>query len=438
MRPPLHFPAMSGFVDECNLNVRAGDGGAGCVSIRREAHVPKGGPDGGDGGNGGDIWLVADRNVPSLLAFRDHPHRKAASGGHGSGKQRHGRSGEELVIPVPVGTTVFDFDGELLSDLVHEGDRWLAAEGGRGGRGNAKFLSQRRRAPSFAEQGEHGEERWLRLELKLMADVALVGYPNVGKSTLISRISAAKPKIADYPFTTLEPNLGVVRLDDGGNRSNPGRGGAFEMVVADIPGLIEGASEGRGLGLQFLRHIERARVLVLLLDLADPAGAAPVDQMRVLLDELEAYKPELLDRPRIIVGSRLDVAAPGAVAAVDGLVDLCISSVTGEGLSPLVGHMADEVRTARAEQPEPTAFVVHRPAPESFRIERDDTGAFLVIGREATRAVAFSDLTNPEALDEAHRRLKRMGVDKALARAGAGEGDVVHIGKLSFEYDTDG
>lgn len=324
-----------------------------------------------------------------------------------------------------------------LSDLVHEGDRWLAAEGGRGGRGNAKFLSQRRRAPSFAEQGEHGQERWLRLELKLMADVALVGYPNVGKSTLISRISAAKPKIADYPFTTLEPNLGVVRLDDGGNRSHAGRGSSFEMVVADIPGLIEGASEGRGLGLQFLRHIERARVLVLLLDLADTAGAPPEEQVRVLLQELAAYKPELLDRPRIVVGSRADVGTEEAREAVAELAELCISSVTGEGLPALVGRMADEVRHARAEQPEPVAYAVHRPTPESFRIERDDSGSFVVVGREAERAVAFSDLTNPEALDEAHRRLKRMGVDKALARAGATQGDAVTIGRFSFDYESD-
>src|SRR6478672_6026864 len=256
---------MSGFVDECNINVRGGDGGAGCVSTRREAHVPLGGPDGGDGGAGGDVWLVADRNIASLLAFRDHPHRRADNGVHGQGKRRHGAGGADTLVSVPEGTVVRDHEsGLVLADLVHQGDRFLAAAGGRGGRGNARFLSNRRRAPSFAEQGEAGEERWLRLELKLVADVALVGFPNVGKSTLISVISAAKPKIADYPFTTLEPNLGVVRMDEGD-----------EIVVADIPGLIEGASEGRGLGHQFLRHVERARALALLLDLSPLAEHSP-------------------------------------------------------------------------------------------------------------------------------------------------------------------
>ena len=330
---------------------------------------------------------------------------------------------------MPEGTVVFDQDGALLADLVHKGDRWLAAAGGQGGKGNAKFLSNQRRAPTFAEQGEEGEERWLRLELKLMADVALVGFPNVGKSTLISRISAAKPKIADYPFTTLEPNLGVVRTDDGG-----------EFVVADIPGLIEGASEGRGLGHQFLRHIERARVMVLLLDLAaDSAQASPAEQERVLLAELGQYRPELLDRPRIVVGSRVDVAAPDGGAG-DPLpeLDVRISSMTGEGLPRLVGLMAGAVGSARAVEPEPETFVVYRPVAEGIRIEREDDGAYRVVGRQAERAIALSDLTNLEALDYAHIRLKKLGVDQALARAGAQQGDVVRIGGHTFEYDEDG
>jgi GTP-binding protein len=418
---------VSNFVDECGLNVRAGDGGAGCVSFRREAHTPMGGPDGGDGGRGGDVWLVADRNTASLLAFRDHPHRKATSGSHGSGKRRHGHHGQDLEVLVPIGTQVEDRDGHVLADLVGEGDRWLAAEGGRGGHGNARFLSNRRRAPAFAEQGELGEERWLRLELKLMADVALVGFPNVGKSTLISRISAAKPKIADYPFTTLEPNLGVVRLDDGGD--------PFEMVVADVPGLIEGAAEGRGLGHQFLRHIERARVLLVMLDLSPLAERDPRAQLEVLLAELGEYRPELLDRPRVVVGSRADLA----VAADEPVVfaGLRISAVTGEGVPQLLGLLRAEVERSRAEDAQTEGFVTLRPVAEGVRVVRHDDGSFEVLGREAARAVALSDLTDPDALEVAHHRLASLGVDRALARAGATDGDLVVIGKLSFDYETD-
>jgi GTPase len=412
---------VSQFVDECGLHVKGGDGGAGCVSFRREAHTPMGGPDGGDGGSGGDVWLVVDHNVSSLIAFKDHPHRAAKSGTHGKGKGKHGHGGEDLVVPVPQGTVVKDQEGTVLADLVNPGDRWVAAEGGRGGRGNARFLSNKRRAPAFAEQGEVGEERWLRLELKLMADVALVGFPSVGKSTLISVISAARPKIADYPFTTLEPNLGVVRLDDD-----------TQFVVADLPGLIEGASDGRGLGHQFLRHVERARALVLLLDLAPTAEHPPAEQERILLGELRSYQPDLLDRPRVVVGSRADLAADDV--DYDGLR---IAAVTGQGIRPLLGAMAEAVREARAQLPEPEAFVVHRPVAEGYRIERGDSGDWFVIGRQAERAVALSDLTQIEALDEAHRRLKAIGVDKALARAGAQDGDTVHIGRLTFDYEQD-
>lgn len=414
---------MSAFVDECNLNVRGGDGGAGAVSFRREAFVPKGGPDGGDGGNGGDVWLVADHNVASLIAFRDHPHRRAANGAHGSGKQRHGASGADLVVHVPEGTAVYDFDGNLLADLTRHGDRFLAAKGGQGGKGNARFLSNRRRAPAFAEQGEVGEERWLRLELKLLADVAIIGFPNVGKSTLISRVSAAKPKIADYPFTTLEPNLGVVRMDDD-----------FEMVLADIPGLIEGASEGRGLGHRFLRHVERARVLLVLLDLAMLDGTSPEAQLEVLLHELGAYQPELLERPRVIAGSRADIAEPEVVERFDGLV---ISAVTGLGIRQLLGALATEVRAAREAAVVDDGFVVHRPAGEGVRVERVADGVFEVLGRPALRAVALSDLTNIEALDYARRRLRDLGVDRALARAGAKSGDTVRIGDFEFDYEDD-
>src|SRR3954447_2707343 len=322
----------SGFVDEAQLHVRAGDGGAGAVSFRREAHTPRGGPDGGDGGKGGDVWLVADRNVASLLGFRDHPFRRATDGVHGQGSGRHGANGNDTRVAVPEGTTVKEKDGTVVADLVSEGDSWLAARGGRGGRGNASFLSNRRRAPSFAEQGEVGEEQWLRLELKLMADVALVGFPNAGKSTLISRVSAAKPKIADYPFTTLEPHLGVVVVD--GN----------EFVMADIPGLIEGASEGRGLGHQFLRHIERARVLLVLVDLAAADETPPEEQERVLLGERGRYRPELLDRSRLVVGTKADVAHD---SDWDGLR---ISAVTGARLPDLLHRTMALVGEARDAQ----------------------------------------------------------------------------------------
>ncbi len=414
---------MSGFVDEAQLHVKAGDGGAGAVAFRREAHVAKGGPDGGDGGGGGDVWLVASTDVASLLGFRDHPHRQAGSGTHGSGKGKHGRAQPDLEVPVPEGTIVRSLDGEVLVDLVGAGDRWLAAAGGQGGRGNAKFLSNRRRAPAFAEQGEVGEERWLNLELKLMADVALVGLPNAGKSTLISRISAARPKIADYPFTTLEPHLGVVRTDE------------YEFVVADIPGLIEGASEGKGLGHQFLRHIERARVLVILLDLASAEEVPPHRQEEILLAELGAHQPDLLVRPRIVVGSKADAAAGASSSATwDGRR---LSALTGEGIAELVGSLATMVSDARAAAAEATrdAVVVHRPAPEGVVVERSLDGAFVVLGRPALRAVALSDLGNATALDYAQGRLRRLGVDKALSRAGARPGDLVRIGTYEFEYE---
>ena len=416
---------MSQFVDECQLNVRGGDGGAGCVSFRREGPVVMGGPNGGDGGKGGDVWLVADHNVASLLAFRDHPHRRASSGVHGKGKDLHGRRGESLEVMVPEGTVVKElYSGEVLAELLHHGDRFLAAAGGRGGRGNAKFLNNRRRAPNFAEQGEHGEERWLKLELQLMADVALVGFPNAGKSTLISVISAAKPKIADYPFTTLEPNLGVVALDDETN-----------FVVADIPGLIEGASEGRGLGHQFLRHIERARVLCVLLDLTS-TEASPTEQERILLHELAEYSADLLDRPRLVVGTKADAVQLEELEAMgwDGPV---ISAVTRPGVRELVGRMAALVHEARQAAPAPEGLVVIRPEPTGATVERVDEKEFRLVGREVERIVALNDVTTPDALGYIDHRLEQLGVHKMLARAGAQEGDVVWIGEFSFEYQPD-
>ncbi len=413
---------MSQFVDECALNARGGDGGAGSVSFRREARVPRGGPDGGDGGDGGNVWLEADHNVASLLAFRDHPHRRAGNGRHGSGAKRHGRSAKDLVIKVPEGTTVQELHGQpVLADLLVHGDRWLAAEAGRGGHGNARFLSNRRRAPSFAEQGEDGEERWLRLELRLMADVALVGFPNAGKSTLISRISAARPKIADYPFTTLEPNLGVVQP--------PGRP---EFTVADVPGLIAGASEGRGLGHRFLRHVERARALVLLLDLADIAEYAPLEQQAILESELGAYQPELLKRPHLVVGSRADVADPQVHFEGER-----ISGATGEGLEDLVHRMGDLVAEARGMARSRPAVVVHRPDPVDIAVVPVEDGIWEVADRRVARTANLNDLTNPDALDYLHERLQKMGVDRALSRAGVRPGDSVRIGRLEFNYEED-
>ena len=405
----------SQFVDEVQLNVRGGDGGAGAVAFRREAHVPQGGPDGGDGGAGGNVWIQADHNTASLLAFRDHPHRKAESGRHGGGKKLKGASGDDLLLQVPVGTTVKDRDARLLADLVQPGDRFLAARGGQGGRGNAHFLSNRRRAPTFAEQGEYGEERWLRLELKLLADAALVGFPNAGKSTLIAAVSAAKPKIANYPFTTLEPNLGVVRFDD------------HELILADIPGLIEGAAEGRGLGHTFLRHVERARVLVMLLDLAPMDERTPDEQERILLEELRRYRPELLERPRLTVGSKADVATQ----PFDGLR---VSAVTHAGLERFLGELATLVERARVVQPPHEAYVVHRPTEEGFTVTRDDDGTWVVLGRSAERVVAMSDLTNPDAIDYVQERFRSMGVERALARAGARDGDNVRVGSVELEY----
>lgn len=422
---------MSGFVDSAQLHAKAGDGGAGCVSFRREAHVAKGGPDGGDGGRGGDIWLVADHNQASLLGFRDHPFRRATDGEHGTSKRQHGSRGKDVEVAVPVGTVVLSLDGEVLVDLANPGDRWRAAEGGLGGFGNNRFLSNRRRAPAFAEQGEHGEERWFNLELKLRADVALIGFPNVGKSTLISQISKARPKIADYPFTTLVPNLGVVRYSNRPGRDDAGT----EFVVADIPGLIEGAAEGRGLGHSFLKHVEYARVLCVMLDMAPNVTHTPSEQLAILLRELGDYQPEMLDRPRVIVGSRADMTEGAELP--EGVMP--ISSFTREGLNSLVATMAQLVDSARRDEVvnQSREIVVHRPVLDTVRVERMPNGEWQVLGRAALRAVRFQDLTNDEALEEVTRRLKELGVDRLLNRAGAMDGDIVSIGQLSFEWYRD-
>ena len=319
------------FIDEAKITVKAGDGGHGCIAFRREKYVPRGGPSGGDGGNGGDIYLIADPHENTLLKFRYNHVFRAERGQHGEGSNRHGRTGEHLEIRVPVGTAVHDDEtGELLHDFTEPGEQVLIAQGGRGGHGNAHFASASNRAPSKAQDGAPGEEKTLRLELKLLADVGLVGYPNVGKSTLISRISAARPKIAEYPFTTLEPHLGVVSLDT--DKS---------FVVADIPGLIEGAHLGHGLGIQFLRHIERTRLLLHLIDVSVSNERDPLDEFHAINAELAEHNPDLPKKPKIIVATKMDVADPKKIQKLtrwckkNDLELLKISSLTGEGMENL-------------------------------------------------------------------------------------------------------
>ena len=332
------------FVDEAKIQVKGGDGGNGCLAFRREKYVPRGGPSGGDGGNGGDIQIEANPNDNTLLRYRYNREFRGERGRHGEGSDCHGRSGEDTILKVPVGTVVFDADsGEQLFDFTEAGQRYRAARGGRGGRGNARFLSNARRAPSFAEQGEYGEERWLKLELKLMADAALVGFPNAGKSTLISVVSAAKPKIAACPFTTLEPHLGVVSADPD---AAPGNGRTF--VVADLPGLIEGAHEGVGLGIRFLKHVERTRLIAHLVDTSDANDRDPVHDFEIIERELASFSPDLAEKPTIVVATKLDATTNRerleqlrAFAAKRGLEFHAISSASGEGIVELVRAMAN-------------------------------------------------------------------------------------------------
>ena len=328
------------FIDEVRILVKAGDGGNGCLAFRREKFVSKGGPSGGDGGHGGDVILVANQHYNTLLHFRFNPEHKADRGRHGEGSNRTGREGKSLEVPVPVGTVVYDFEtGEQLHDFVEHGDKFVIAQGGRGGRGNQHFAKPWHQAPTEHEPGKPGEERKLRMELKLLADVGLVGFPNAGKSTLISRISAARPKIADYPFTTLEPNLGVVSSDD--DRS---------FVVADIPGLIEGASEGAGLGIRFLKHVERTRLLVHMVDVSENTGRKPSEDFKIVMNELTQFSAELAGKPMILVASKVDVAQDKKrisslklLAKRKHLAFFEISAVTGQGIAELKRSMAERV-----------------------------------------------------------------------------------------------
>jgi len=334
------------FIDEVRIRVKAGDGGNGCLAFRREKYVPRGGPSGGDGGRGGDVVFVASQHHNTLLHFRFNPEHEAQRGRHGEGSNRTGREGESIDVPVPVGTIVYDdHTGELLHDFTEAGERFVIARGGKGGRGNQHFATSTHQAPTEHEPGFPGDEKRLRLELKLLADVGLVGFPNAGKSTLISRISAARPKIADYPFTTLEPNLGVVSVGD------------ESFVVADIPGLIEGAHLGHGLGVQFLRHIERTRLLVHLVDVSEATGRDPADDFRVVMEELEGFSPDLVRKPMFVVASKVDVAQdPGRIAELRGLAAAKelpfyeISSVTGQGIEDLKYNLAQFLASTAEEE----------------------------------------------------------------------------------------
>lgn len=357
--------------------------------------------------------------MATLLRYQRNPHHAAEHGTHGQGDVRHGRSGESLVLAVPLGTVVLDEQGEIIADLVSHGQQVEVLTGGRGGRGNAAFVNPSNRAPGVAEQGEYGRSEWFTLEMKLLADAALVGFPNAGKSTFISKVSAATPKIADYPFTTLEPNLGVVSFD------------AREFVLADIPGLIEGAASGKGLGHEFLRHVERARVLVILLDPSDLQEKTPKEQLEILAREISDYSAELAARPRLILINKADLGDFDELAGSIGATP--VSAVTGAGLRETLHAIADLIDEAERVAPERKGFVLHRPLGPTFTVRREE-GAWRVDGIAAERAVAFSDLTMAEAADMAAWRLARLGVDEALREAGAIEGDEVRIGEISFEY----
>jgi GTP-binding protein len=423
------------FIDEAVIEVEAGRGGDGCVSFRREKHVPRGGPDGGDGGDGGSVILVADTHLSTLLDFHYKRRYKAGSGGHGSGSNRKGRNGKSITLRVPVGTLVYDADtGDLLADLSRPGMRFVAARGGKGGRGNAHFATPTRQTPRFAEKGLPGERRTLRLELKLLADVGIVGMPNAGKSTLISRISAAKPKIADYPFTTLVPNLGVVRYQD------------QSFVVADIPGLIEGAHAGVGLGHQFLRHVERARLLLYLLDVSPFATVPPLEAFETLRRELELYNPDLARKPALVALNKIDTLAPDERAALDavrcaieahGYEVFPISAYTGEGLEALLARLAQ--RVAELPPPEPLiepAPEVAKPAHQPTHVYRDGE-VFVVEGTLPLEIVQRTDFGNHEAVLRMQKRLKGLGVFRRLQELGAQEGDTVRIGEVELEYMSD-
>ena len=410
------------FVDECVVYAKAGRGGNGSAHLHSEPYKPHGGPDGGNGGDGGSVTFEVSPGVHDLGSLSEHPHQRAHHGDHGRSAKREGARGKDRVVPVPDGTVVFDDEG-LIADLVGEGARVVVAEGGRGGRGNVALAGPRNRVPRTAEPGEPGEERRLRVELRTVADVGLVGLPNAGKSTLLSRLTAAKPRIADYPFTTLTPNLGVAGRDDD------------RFVVADIPGLVEGAHEGRGLGHRFLRHIVRCRTLVLLVDLAvaDPAG-----DLATLRKELSAYDRELAARPAIVVGTKADlVEDPRAAGRSLESEAVVVSSVTGEGLDELNARIGSLAKEAERAQPPRSPYVVLRPGRPRFTITRDGDRRWRVAGRGVERWVLDTDLDDDAEVTRLQRRLIREGVERTLISLGARRGDEVVILGRVFEFLPD-
>ena len=422
--------------DRARIRVQAGRGGDGSASFRREAHVPRGGPDGGDGGHGGDVIVVCDDSLRDLQLFHRRTAFRADAGGSGGGSQRHGANGETLVVAVPPGTTVRDEDG-TVHDLVRVGQRAVVAHGGAGGRGNKQYATPTRRAPAFAQRGLAGEERWLELELRLLADVGLVGLPNAGKSSLLARLTRAAPKIADYPFTTLEPVLGTLEV------------GERQLVIADIPGLIEGASDGAGLGHEFLAHVERTRLLVHVLDLAPLDGSDPIANHATIEDELAAHDARLAALPRVLALSKADLVEPEhaeRVAAqwrerLDAPV-LVTSSVTRQGLAELARELDHRVplEVAPVAAADPSELAEHRtfrPAPaRGFQVERTEEGTYRVSGEGIERLLARHDLANDEALAHIESRLRRLGVIRALVEQGFTAGDDVEIAGVAFELDV--
>lgn len=424
------------FYDYAKVNVKAGDGGNGIVAFRREKYVPKGGPAGGDGGKGGSIILRANEGLRTLIDFRYQTHYKGKRGDHGSGAKQHGRSADDIVLRVPVGTVVRDADTKkLLGDLRHHGQEIVVAQGGRGGRGNARFVSSTHRAPAFAENGEKGEERWITLELKLLADVGLVGFPNVGKSTIISRVSAAKPKIANYHFTTLEPNLGMVRVDAG--RS---------FVIADVPGLVEGAAEGAGLGHRFLRHVERTRVLVHVVDLSGSEGRDPLEDLAVIRGELERYAPQLNEKPMVIVANKVDLMSDDdRDAALARLSEAYpevrifpMSAATDSDLNELVYHLADILDAIGPVEYAEEDFEPVEEEPQKqeapFRVQKIGPDAYEVVGPEIDGLVGRTQFERDEAVERFMKILDNMGIEKALREAGIQDGDTVIVGPMALDY----